>query len=331
MVTRTSTGRAPGQRSGRRWRHGAGIAVLAVAIGCSSADGGETTRTYDLPGETVFPEGIGIDATSGDFYVGSTSDGTVYRGNVDSDDVEVFLPGGQDGRDAVTGVKVDDQGRLWLAGRDTGRAFVYDAGSGELIRALSTPASERALINDLTFTPDAAFVTDSFRPVIWRVARSPQGVGPMRPWLDLRDTLIPTDTNFGLNGIAASDDGRTLLSVHFDTGQLFHIDVASKEVTEVDLGGETLATGDGMLLADTTLLVVREDPGAVYPVQLSADLSSGEVGEPFGDDFLLPTTLAQHQGQVLVVNSQLNDTGSPDLPFTVSNVPLPDGVHFGSH
>ncbi len=148
----------------------------------------------------------------------------------------------------------------------------------------------------------------------------------MRPWLDLRDTPIPTDTDFGLNGISASDDGRTLLSVHFDTGRLFRIDVATKEVTEVDLGGDTLSTGDGILLDGRTLLVVREDPGAVFPVQLSPGLTSGEVGEPFGEGFSLPTTLAEYDGNVLVVNSQLDDVDSPELPFTVSSVTVPGRV-----
>ena len=262
--------------------------------------------------------------------MGSTSDGTIYRGNVDRGDVDVFLPGGEDGRTAATGVKVDNQGRLWVAARDTGRAFVYDVATGDLVRALSTPETDRTLINDLTFTPDAAFFTDSFRPVVWRVARSPERVGAMRPWLDLRDTPVPGDTDFRLNGISASDDGRVLLTVHFDTGRLFRINVATEEVTEVDLGGATLTTGDGILLDGRTLLVVREDPGAVFPVRLAPDLTSGTVGAPFGEGFALPTTLAEYEGSVLVVNSQLDDTDSPELPFTVSRVTLPDQAELGS-
>lgn len=298
--------------------------VLVAGVGCSTSPDGEEEGSYELPGDAVFPEGVGVDKATGDFYVGSTSDGTIFRGNVDSEEVVEFLPGGRDGRTSATGVKVDDRGWLWVAGRDTGRAFVYDTDSGELIRALSTPPAERTLVNDLTFTSDAAYFTDSYRPVIWRVERSADGVGPMRPWLDLTDTAIPTDTSFGLNGISASDDGSVLLTVHFDTGQLFRIDTATKQVTEVDLGGETLTTGDGLLLDGRTLLVVREEPGAIFGVRLSAELDIGEVGEPFGTGFLLPTTLAEYEGTVLVVNSQLDDSGSPELPFTISSVPLPE-------
>jgi len=111
----------------------AAVAVIAGATGCTGSRDA-TSQTYDLPGETVFPEGIGVDKSTGDFFVGSTSDGTIYRGNVDRDDVDVFLPGGEDGRTAATGVKVDNQGRLWVAGRDTGRAFVYDVATGDVVR-----------------------------------------------------------------------------------------------------------------------------------------------------------------------------------------------------
>ncbi len=113
------------------------------------------------------------------------------------------------GRGAL-GRGVDDQAAsaLGVAGRGTGRAFVYDVGSGELIQALRTPEAERTLINDLT------------------------------------ETVIPIDTSFGLNGISASDDGEVLLTVHFDSGRLFRIDVATREVTEVDLGPDLLTTGD---------------------------------------------------------------------------------------
>lgn len=160
----------------------------------------------------------------------------------------------------------------------------------------------------------------------------------MEPWLDLRGTSIPTDTAFGLNGISASDDGRFLLTVHFHTGQLFRIEVATRTITEVDLGGAALTTGDGLLLDGRTLLAVQEDPGGVVPVDLDADLTSGRPGPPIGaGTFRFPTTLAEYGGRLLVVNSQFDRGGfptaagdpapeRPDLPFTVSQVAAPDAL-----
>ncbi|MDF3016846.1 MAG: hypothetical protein K0R44_2071, partial [Thermomicrobiales bacterium] len=48
-------------------------------------------RVFALPAGGGFPEGVAYDAATGDFYVGSTIDGTIYRGNVETGTVEVFL------------------------------------------------------------------------------------------------------------------------------------------------------------------------------------------------------------------------------------------------
>ena len=40
-------------------------------------------EVFALPGEAVFPESVGVDQRSGNAYVGSLADGTIYR--IDSD------------------------------------------------------------------------------------------------------------------------------------------------------------------------------------------------------------------------------------------------------
>ena len=284
-------------------------------------------RPFVLPGENIFPEGIAVDERTGDFYVGSTVDGTIYRGNARdaSGEMEVFLEPGADGRESVTGMKFDGGGRLWIAGRFTGRAFVYDTASGERIRTLETPLSEQTILNDVTVTQDAAYITDSFRPTIFRVPVANGEVGEIQPWLDLDETPIEYGSGFNLNGIAASEDGRYLITVQYNTGELYRIDTESEEVVRIDLGGDSVMTGDGILLDGTTLYVVRNQPGDIVPVELSEDLTSGEVGASFSDPSLAyPTTAAMYDGRLLVVNSQFSrQGGEPDLPFTVSSLPIP--------
>jgi hypothetical protein len=93
--------------------------------------GGETTETaasvgrYVLPGEAVYPEGIAYDPKTGDFYVGSTTDGTIFKQNagLDEGEAEVLLEPGGDGRDTAVGTKVDDRQRLFIAGGDTGPSW----------------------------------------------------------------------------------------------------------------------------------------------------------------------------------------------------------------
>ena len=321
----TREGNASGAPASNKGTASGGTATRKVPTEEAAAGDDSATRTFALPGRRAFPEGVAYDPATGDFFVGSTQSGAVYRGNVrdGSGETEVFLEGGADGRRGVTGMKVDGQGRLWISGRDSGRAFVYDAGSGELIKVLDTPPAASTLINDVTVTRDAAYFTDSFRPTLFRVPLTPGGVGDIEPWLDFGRTPVRYRGGFNLNGIAATEDGRYLITVQFNTGELYRIDTKTREVTGVDLGGETLKTGDGLLLEDRTLYVVREVPGEIVPVDLSEDFASGRVGEGFSDPSLrFPTTIAGYGDRLLVVNSQLN-TGSPKLPFTVSDVPIP--------
>src|SRR5262249_15845758 len=78
---------------------------------------------HTLPGATAFPESIGADPRTGAFFTGSLIDGTVYRGTLDAPSATVFLPAGSDGRTNVAGVKVDDQGRVWIGDAFNGRVL----------------------------------------------------------------------------------------------------------------------------------------------------------------------------------------------------------------
>lgn len=324
------------------------IAQLLILVGLAGCGGDAASESsarpaaaaeYALPGDRVFPEGIAVQKSTGDLFVGSTTDGTIYRTNVRGGRAKVFLPGGRDGRTSATGLKVDRRDRLWVAGRFTGQAFVYDIRTRRLVARLPaprmepsfSPRKEPSLVNDLTFAGDATYLTDSFRPVVYRVRTRPDGtVGPMEPWLRLQDTVARYRRGFNLNGISASDDGTFLIAAATDSGKLFRIDVATREVEEVDLGGATIRTADGLLLDGRTLLVVREEPGEVVPVRLSTDGRRGEVRSGFGRaQFAFPTTLAERDGRVFVVNSQFDRADAPRLPFTVSGLPLPASVRLG--
>ncbi|MBE2221272.1 MAG: hypothetical protein IAF02_07015, partial [Anaerolineae bacterium] len=84
-------------------------------------------RLFIIPGDAVFPEGVSYDEATGKFYIGSTTDGTLYVGDVNGDlEMTVFSEAGADGRTTAVGTKVDDEGRLWVAGGGTGQLFVYD-------------------------------------------------------------------------------------------------------------------------------------------------------------------------------------------------------------
>jgi sugar lactone lactonase YvrE len=294
-------------------------------------------NTLDPETIALYPEGIAADE-SGVFYVSSVADGSIYLGNVSSINVELFLPGGEDGRASATGLKLDN-GRLFVAGAGTGMVFVYDASSGDLIRSFD--AQGAGFLNDLAITETGdAYITDSFQPVIWRVpaeeVNNSPTPGKLEPWLDLTDTPIKyTAGVFNLNGIVATPDGRFLLTVQSNTGKLYRINIEDKEVSKVNVAGPKLTNGDGLVLTGNTLYVIRNQ-GFVTKISLDENFESGRVEGntpvPSPEDF--PTTAALVGGRLLVVNSQFAEGGpgqvlvppedpEPEIPFTVSAIPAP--------
>lgn len=307
--------------------------ALALALGISGLTAtvraqDELPDEYVLPGEEVFPEGIAYQEDSGDFFVGSTTDGTVFQGNIEERETEVFLEGGKDGRTTAIGMKLDDWGRLFISGGPTGQMFVYDAKSGELIAKFDNGlGEEETFVNDVTLTPNGdAYFTDSATPNLYRVFTNEADELEFEQFINFEGTPLMYEEGFNLNGIAATGDGQYLITVQSNTGELFRIDTADKEVIEIDLGGETLTNGDGLVLDGQTLYVVRNQQALIVPVELSSDYSSGTVGKTFTDaSFKTPTTAAKAGDRLLVVNSQFaaRESGNPDLPFTVSAVEIP--------
>lgn len=304
------------------------IAVNSLPFASTQAKVTSLER-YILPGETVFPEGIAYQQTTKDFFVSSTTDGTIFRGNLRKELADVFLPGGSDGRTTAIGLKVDDkQNRLFVAGGATGQIFVYDTKSGELLGKFDNQKAP-TFINDVAISPNGdAYFTDSNDPILYKVSTNEAHEIEFEAWLDFTGTELVYQSGFNLNGIAASNDGKYLIVVHSNTGKLFRIEIDSKQVTEIDLGGERLNNGDGILLSSEHILyVVRNQQQLIVKVQLEEDFSRGIVVSSTTDpSFAYPTTIAQAKNRLLVVNSQFNRRGpglSPDLPFTVSSVPIP--------
>lgn len=89
-------------------------------------------QVFELPGAAVFPESIGVDPETGDAYVGSLADGALYRLR-SGGAVEVFSGAGEEGRNSVAGVKIDNRRRLWTAGGYDGTVSVYDPADGSLL------------------------------------------------------------------------------------------------------------------------------------------------------------------------------------------------------
>jgi Cu-Zn family superoxide dismutase len=303
--------------------------LSAIASGKGRGEGGGAAlpTVYTLPGNAVYPEGIALDRRSGDFYVSATGDGTIFKGNVREPTLTPFAPGGADGRTTATGLTLDRRGRLFVAGAQTGKAWVLSTRDGSTIKALDSGAgSNPTFINDVALGRGYAYFTDSLRPVILRVSTRGGTIGELEPWLDLTGTPFAYAPGFNANGIVSLRNGRLLVVVQSNTGKLFRIDTRSRAVSQIDLGGATLTNGDGLVAKGSRVYVIRNADEQIVEVKLRRGARAGRIRRTLTSEALMfPTTGAlDRKRRMLVVNAQFDKrpTGNPVLPFTVAAVPL---------
>ena len=149
----------------------AALTAAAAALAAAwPAENGPFPEVIQLP--TGFrPEGIEVgDGTT--FYVGSVATGAVYRGDLVTGNGAILVPGAAG--ESATGIELDDHNRLFVAGAGTGKAYVYDARTAELLRTY-TFVTPPTFINDAVVTQDAVFFTDSMKALLYRVPIGPGG------------------------------------------------------------------------------------------------------------------------------------------------------------
>lgn len=271
----------------------------------------------DLP-DNFRPEGIAI-GSGNEFFVGSIPTGDIYRGDVRTGEGEVFIdaPAGR----AAIGLSYD-RGYLWVAGGPTGDAYVYDARTGQEVAAYNFTDSADTFINDVVATNDAAYFTDSRDAVIYVVSIERGRPSDTFETLALTGDLVVTPGVNNLNGIDATPNGKTLVAVQSNTGKLFLIDPETGATTEIDLGGESVPNGDGILLDGRTLYVLQNQLNLVAKIELSRDLTSGVVVSRTGNaDFSVPTTIAEKGNTLYAVNARFGVPGANT--FWVTAFPKP--------
>ena len=308
---------------------GLALGLLLTASTVDAQQGAQITR-YELPADVTFPEGIAYDPKQNVIYTGSAATGNLVRMTLDQKQTSTVAPGGSvmavEPFPALLGMKIDPAGRLWVAGGRTGQMAVVDSKTGKVLRKLETPSKGSSLINDVVVIGSAAYFTDSLTPTLWRVIAHGDHIMDPEPWLQFAGTPLQyTTPGANLNGIAATPDGRYLVVVQMNKGLLFRIGVNDKQVTPIDIGGESVATGDGLVLDGRTLYVVRQGEQEIVTVELAEDLTKGRVVSRFKNPALAwPATAAKAGDRLLVVNTQFNkrQTKDPLTPFAILGVPL---------
>ena len=290
------------------------LAFACVAAIAAGTGGAQNT----FPSPIALPNGFqpeGIATAGGRFYVGSIPTGAVFRGSLRTGEGSILVPA-QAGRAAI-GMKVD-RGKLFVAGGGTGNAFVYNASTGASLRAYALSAGG-SFINDVVVTKKAAWFTDSFKAVLYRVP-----LGPGGRLTTTTATTVPLSGDymhgmgFNVNGIDATPNGKTLVIVQSGTGRLFTVSAGGVTRLIALANSESVPMGDGILLDGKTLYVVQNRLNVVARIALSPNLRSGRVvGRIENPLFDVPTTIAEHGRRLYAVNARFSTPPTPATTYSV--------------
>jgi sugar lactone lactonase YvrE len=143
------------------------VALLGVAVSVpltSAAQARPFPDRIELP-NGFQPEGItiGRHATA---YLGSVADGDIYAVSLRTGEYKLISKGLPNS--PSVGLKIDNHGRLFLAGGPTGTGRVIDVKTGDIVRNY-TFTTEPSFINDVVLTRDYAWFTDSQQPQLYGV------------------------------------------------------------------------------------------------------------------------------------------------------------------
>ncbi|MBN6038965.1 SMP-30/gluconolactonase/LRE family protein [Amycolatopsis sp. 195334CR] len=301
-------------------------ALAAVILGVSLVTTAPAVAAPSHPYPTEFPlpdgflpEGIAI-GHAPTAYFGSRADGDLFRVDLRTGKGEVFSQG--PGTPSV-GLKADKRNRLFVAGGVGGDARVVDAKTGELLKTYKFAADADTFVNDVVITDEAAYFTDSRKAVLYRVAFGKHGKLPdTHTALPLSGSFVVTPGVINANGIAETPDGRALLVVQSNTAQLHLVDKKTGGAELVDLGGEAVTNGDGLLVKGRTLYVVQNRSNAVAVFTLAKDGSRGELRERITDPrFDVPTTVAAYGNRLYLPNARFTTPPTPTTPYNAVAIP----------
>ena len=287
--------------------------VLAAPLGASSS----FPEKIALP-DGFRPEGIAIKGHT--FFVGSIPTGAIYRGDLRTGEGTIINAGAATGRASI-GVEYH-RGLLFVAGGGTGKGFVFNARTGDLLATYTffTPtAPGQTFVNDVVVARGGAYFTDSIRPFLYRVS------GGQVTAIPLSGAIIYGPGN-NANGIDKTRNGKTLIIVQTrvapNPSKLFTVDRHTGMTSEIVLD-KPVTNGDGILLdGRRTLYVVQNRDNKVAVIKLDKRLTSGTVVTELTDpDFDVPTTIDEFGNRLYAVNARFTTTPTPTTPYWVNQFP----------
>ena len=294
-----------------------------VAPGQTEPASAENSEGYPaqlaLP-NMYMPEGIAI-SSDGTAYVGSIATGAIYQIDLRTGEGKMLVEP-QEGH-SLGGLAYDERtGLLFAAGGGKGNALIYDTATGEQRQDIQF-VEDGGLVNDVTITDRAVYFSDSFKPVIYKLALDADG----QVTEPLETTAIPLSGEYesiagGLNanGIVAMHGGEYLVLDQTDSGRLYRVDPTSGEATQIELDSDVIIYHDG-LVADGDILYIVNYNDRVYVVQMNPDGTSGKLVRTITDPNLdAISTAARYEDSLYVVNARWDTDLTPETPYWITRV-----------
>jgi sugar lactone lactonase YvrE len=289
---------------------------LALTAGTSLASPGPSPG-HHFPTTLALPDGWqpeGIAIGPGPYgYFGSRATGSLFRIDLATGRGSLLSTG--PGTPSL-GLKIDRAGRLFVAGGTGGDGRVVDSHTGRVLASYRFTTAP-SFVNDVILTPDAAWFTDSTNPVLYKVPLRHGRLPAQAVTVPLSGDIV-YGAGINANGIARTPDGRGLLIVQSSTGLLFRVDPRTGATRRVDLGGEALTNGDGLLVIGRTLYAVQNQLNRVAVFRLDRAGTSGRLVERLTDPgFDVPTTVAALGDRLYLPNARFSTPPTPTTTYTV--------------
>jgi len=342
---RTSSGRRGAIRvqiGGMGHGHGGMSGAQGCVPGGPPATGADNYQQRIALPVPFNPEGIAIYGDT--FFAGSTVNGSIWAGDLKTGEGSFLV---QPAADRMAyGIFPDNNGRLWVAGGSTGKAFVYDRKTGELLAEYLLEPGATKRINDVYVTRDAAYFTCGSvvctgATAVYRVAIGAGGhlADPAAPGVVQKIQLdIPVRSGMegardGLNGIRGWNNDRQLILGQTGTGKLWALNLADYSVREIALN-EPVPTNDGMIVDGKTVYSVsNQAAGYIAVIRMADDLSSGTVVTHLdnGGSLANSATAALLSTQSKTTSNKIiyvlaRDSANPTAPVAVVRVDVPKNI-----
>ncbi|CBJ33771.1 superoxide dismutase [Ectocarpus siliculosus] len=259
------------------------------------------------------PEGVTL-GHGQEVYVSAFTGGSIWKGDLETGVGSVVIEGGN----GTTALGIDFDRRsdyLWVCGAFSGSLAIYDTTDDfSLVAEIQLGTVGASLVNDVIIHPrsEYAYITESSQLQFYRIAldeygRLPNGpntvaeVIPLSSDFSFQPGEIIADQALNSNGIVITDDLSSLIIVNYQSGELFAVDPDTGKATLIDLGGDLILGGDGLVLRKNTLWVCQNrlfgtpDQGVVE-VLLSEDLSCGTITRRLSNEFFNDPATALRKG-----------------------------------